>query len=304
MSANEGDTGRGVSYAILAAILFGSSTPFAKLLLQSLPAVHLAAYLYLGSGLGAAALVPLRRLVAGERFTGPALDRGDILLFAISLLAGGIMAPVALMTGLGTTPASTASLLLNLEAAATAAIATLLFHRRLESKTAGGILILTIAASLLSIRHEGEWTVSAGALLVLVSCVLWGLDNNITGELSLKDPLEIASIKGCVSGSALLVLSVALPASNPPPMMIAAAILLGAISYGISIVLYILAMRALGAVRACSFFSISPFAGAGLSVLLLNEHIDLWFVLALVLMSSGVGILLKQSRDRITGRPA
>lgn len=285
----------GAAFALAASLLWGFSTPLSKLLLRTIPPLSLAALLYLGSGIGMGLLIPLRRFAVNAGSEEHPLSGEDIPLFAVSILAGGIVAPAVLMAGLNITPASITSLLLNLEAASTATIAFLFFHRRLERSTLGAIFILTIAASVLSMREGDGWGISAGALLVLLACVLWGLDNNITGMLSVKDPLEIVAIKGCISGCALLLLSYLLAPGRISGEAIAAAILLGAVSYGLSIVLYILAMRAMGAVKACSFFSTSPFAGAGLSILLLRESMDLWFVLALLLMAFGVRLLLQES---------
>ncbi|MDH7593856.1 MAG: DMT family transporter [Methanomicrobiales archaeon] len=290
--------GHGILFALCAAILFGLSTPLAKILLASMTPLALASLLYLGSGLGTAMLIPFRYLLKERIAPQKPLERGDLWLFFASVIAGGVIAPGALMFGLERTPASTASLLMNFEAAATGAIAFALFHERPGKRLGVAILILTLAASLLSIRHEGEWAISAGALLVVISCILWGLDNNITGILSVKDPIEIAAIKGVIAGACLLLLSLSQGLPAAAPGTIAAALLLGAVSYGISIVLYILAMRALGAVRACSFFSLAPFAGAGLSILLLQERIDIWFVLALLLMAVGVRLLVQEHRLR------
>lgn len=290
----QGEIRRSTLFALLAAGLFGLSTPLAKLLLARIPPLVLASLLYLGSGIGVTGLklsMELQR--KGARKEAP-LERGDLRWFVPSIIAGGIAAPAALLLGLSVTPASTASLLLNFEAAATAVLGAALFREEVGRRVWIAVLVLTAAACILSIRDTGDLRIPVGALLILGACTLWALDNNLTRPISVKDPFSIAGVKGVIAGITLF--SIAGIAGMPLPAsgMLAIGLVLGFLTYGISIVLYIRAMRDLGAVRACSFLSTAPFAGAALSLLLLGELVDPGFLFAFATMAVGVWLLLKE----------
>jgi len=218
-----------VVQAIAAAVLFGSSAPVAKILLARIEPVPLAAFLYLGSGLGLLLYRVLRRL--DRSFSMEArLTKDDIPWLAGSVLAGGVAAPVILMFGLRFTPAATASLLLNFEVVATTLIAVLVFREAIGRQVWWAIGLITSASILLSMNPGGEWGISLGAAGVLGACLLWGLDNNLTRHISSKDPLEIGTIKGIGAGSFTLALALALHSSFPGVALIMAALVLGCLA--------------------------------------------------------------------------
>jgi drug/metabolite transporter (DMT)-like permease len=281
--------------AIAAAMLFGVSAPLAKVLVGQMDPVMLAACLYLGSGFGLLVWRGIRPRTAEAR-----LARGDLPWLLGAVTAGGVAAPVILMYSLRATPAATASLLLNFESVATLLIAALVFREAIGRHAGlavaaialGGIVLSTVAGS--TGHARGEWGLSLGALGVIAACALWGLDNNLTRNVSDKDPVRIAAIKGLGAGSFSLVTAFALGAAAPQPLLILAALALGSASYGLSLVLFILALRGLGAARTGALFGAAPFVGACASVLIFRDRPGPWFFLALSLMVFGVALLLRE----------
>jgi drug/metabolite transporter (DMT)-like permease len=280
--------------ALLAAALFGASAPLAKLLLGQVEPIPLAALLYLGSGCGALLFGLLRRV--GNTGTGEAhLGRKDGPWLAGAVLAGGVAAPIALLFGLRTTPAATAALLLNFEGVATALIAVVAFREASGRRIWAAIVAITVASALLSWSPGSAWGVSLGALGILGACVLWGVDNNLTRSISAKDPLTIVTIKGFGAGLFSLALAFALGQPWPAPGVIAGALALGSISYGLSIVLFILALRGMGAARTGALFGIAPFIGTLLALVLFREPLNWLFLAALPLMIGGAVLLLGEN---------
>jgi len=286
--------GASIGQALLAALLFGASAPAAKLLLGELEPVLLAAFLYLGSGLG----VLLFKAAQQVRRPAPALEapigRSDWGWLAGSVLTGGIVAPIVLLLGLRHTPAATASLLLNFEGVATAVIAGVVFKEAISRRAVRSIACVTAASILLSWNVHGRWGLSMGALGILAACVLWGIDNNLTRCISAKDPLVIVMVKGLGAGSFSLLLALSLGYAFPAPLIVVGALVLGTLSYGASIVLFIHAMRALGAARTSALFGIAPWAGVALSLILLQEAPNLLFVAALPLVFAGTLELFRE----------
>ncbi len=263
--------------ALLAAALFGASAPFAKLLLGEVEPVLLAGLLYLGSGLSAALLGWGQRVRAKGVTVEAGLARQEWPWLAGAVLAGGILAPIVLLFSLRETAAATASLLLNFEGLATTLIAVLFFQEAISRKIAGAIGLIAAASIILSWNSQGEWGLSLGALGILLACVLWGLDNNFTRRISAKNPLTIVAVKGLVAGSFSLLLGLLLGNPLPGWLTVLGAMVLGSLSYGLSIMLFILAMREMGAARTSALFSTAPFIGAILSFLILREPLDMRF---------------------------
>ncbi|MBP1928822.1 drug/metabolite transporter (DMT)-like permease [Methanolinea mesophila] len=285
---------RPVGYAILAAFLFGVSTPLAKALVGEIHPLVLAGLLYTGMGLALLAVCLVSRV---RHRSGPGeapLRRGDVPWLAMTVLAGGVIAPVLLMAGLSTTPASTASLLLNFEAAATILIAFLVFRESMSRRAWGAVAVIGVAAVTLSVDFSGEFMVSLGSLAVIGACVFWGLDNNTTRVISLRDPASIGSIKGLVAGGITLGLAAALHAPFPGDPAVLEALALGAVSYGFSTIFFILALRGLGTARTGAYFSAAPFIGAGASFLIFLTLPSLRFIAALPLMVIGAWLLLSE----------
>jgi len=275
---------------MLAATLFGLSTPFAKLLLDDISPVALAGLLYLGAFLGLGLYTVARRFASGQQAvpSSGALRKADLPWLAGAILSGGILAPVSLMLGLTLISGFSASLLLNMEGVATAIIATMLFKESLGRRIVIALVCVTAAGVLLSWDpSEGERN-AVGLLLLVVAGFAWGLDNNLTRNICDRSPLQIALAKGGLAGSATLAIAIAMGSNIPMDAQIVAALVLGALSYGASLVFFVLALQGLGASRTGMFFSLGPFVGAAISILVLREWLG-WVVLpAVVLMILGV----------------
>lgn len=278
-----------VVQAILAAALFGASAPLSKLLLGTSEPIPLAAFLYLGSGLG---LLVLRAFQKDRAREEAKLSGSDLPWLAGAILAGGVAAPIVLMFGLRHTPAATAALLLNFESVATTLIAALIFKEAVGRRVWWAIAAITAASILLSWETSGRWGVSVGALGVLSACILWGVDNNLVRAVSAKDPLAITTLKGLGAGAFSLALALILHNPFPGFVTIAQAMLLGSVSYGASIVLFVQAMRSLGAARTSALFGTAPFVGTILSFVLFRERPNVLFAVAAPLMVTGAALLL------------
>jgi drug/metabolite transporter (DMT)-like permease len=284
--------------AILAAALFGMSAPLAKLLLGEIEPIPLAAFLYLGSGLGLVLLKIGRRLLMRASDGEAPIRRPDIRWLVGAIFTGGIAAPILLMFGLRVTPASTASLLLNFEGVATVLIAGLVFKEAIGRHAWGAVAAITLAGIALT-WETGDWGISPGMLAVLSACALWGLDNNFTRNVSAKDPLTIVTIKGLASGVFSLALALAVGSALPALPTALEAMALGSLCYGLSIVLFVRAMRGLGAARTGALFGTAPFVGAALSFPLCREAISPEFLIALPLMMAGVVLLVSEGHDHL-----
>ncbi len=285
--------------ALAAALFFGASAPLAKVLLGSVDAIPLAGFLYIGSGLGAGLLIGAQALFFREKNPEAAIKRRDIPWLLGAIAAGGVAAPIILMFGLNLTPASTASMLLNFEAVATALIAALLFKEAIDRRVVAGIVLITAAGMALSWDGRNEWGFSLGALGIILACFLWGLDNNFTRNISGRNPLVIVAIKGVCAGAFSLLLSLVLKRPFPAFDSLWKILLLGAISYGLSIFLFILSLRNLGAARTSALFGLAPFIGAGLSLALFREPPVLAFWISIPIMALGMGFILSEKHAHI-----
>ena len=279
--------------ALLAALLFGASAPIAKVLLGDVQPIPLAGLLYLGSGISLLTIKAWQRLQKNHE-TEAGLALPDIKWLAGAVVTGGIAAPIVLLFSLRETPGATAALLLNFEGVATTLFAALIFKESIGRRPGFAILLITLASILLSTNPHQEWGLSIGALGILTACLLWGLDNNLTCNISAKDPLMIVSIKGLVAGSFSLLLGVALGNQFPDFDIALKAMLLGSLSYGASIVLFIHAMRALGAARTSAFFGTAPLAGMILSFIVLRENFTFLLLIAVPLMVAGAFLLINE----------
>ncbi|MRR09122.1 DMT family transporter [bacterium] len=290
---------KGYSLALLAAGLFGLSAPLAKLLLGQVGPVMLAALLYLGCGIG------LFVLKASQRFAGitwseeakPAKDDLGWLLGAV--LIGGVAAPIVMMVSLTHTSAATASLLLNFESIATVLVAALLFREAVGRRVWIAVVLVALAGCLLSLEIGGTWMVSIGALGVLLACVLWGLDNNLTQRISAKDPMVIALVKGIAAGCISLVLALTAGERFPGMSAMLGALVLGFVSYGLSVYLYILSLRSLGTARTGAIFGTAPFIGVVGSLILFSVTLNWQFLAALPLMLMGAYLLLSERHGHV-----
>lgn len=280
----------GILAALAAAILFGASTPFAKLLLGDIDPWLLAGILYLGSGIGLSAV---RLVVRGEHSR---LGPGERPWLIGAILAGGVAGPVLLMFGLSGTTASTSSLLLNAEGVLTAVLAWVVFKENADRRIVLGMLAIVAGAVVLS-WPGGSVEASWPALAVLGACLCWAIDNNLTRKVSLSDPLQIAAIKGLGAGATNVALAFALGAEVPPPGTAATAAMLGFLGYGLSLAAFVVGLRELGTARTGAYFSTAPFVGAAVSVLLLDEPVTLRLVAAAALMGLGVWLHLTERHE-------
>src|SRR5262245_32025713 len=281
---------KGPLLALSAALLFGASPPLAKILLGRTDPVLLAGLLYFGSGSWLALWRSFSR-GRGARSEAP-LARADVPWLAGAILAGGVVAPVLLMLGLTTTPASTTSLLLNLEGVFTAAIAWFVFRENFDRRIFLGMLAIVAGAVLLS--WTGRAGLSWGAILVVAACAGWAIDNNLTRKISAAAPVQIAMIKGLAAGAVNLIIALVRGEALPAPSIVIQAMALGLVSYGISVTLFIRALRLIGTARTSAYFSTAPFAGAVLSLVLLREIPTSQLGLAGLLMAIGVWLHLSE----------
>ena len=288
--------GSGPALALTSAALFGASTPFAKLLVGQVDPWLLAALLYLGSGIGLTLVLLARRALAIAPAEA-ALGLADAPWLAAIVLCGGIVGPVLLMIGLVRVPAGAAALMLNLEAIFTLAIAWTIFRENVDRRIALGAFAIVAGAVVLSWSPSAPLRFSPGAAAIAAACLAWGIDNNLTRKLSGADPLQIAAIKGLGAGIVNLVIALSFGAAWPSADAVAAAGLVGLLGYGVSLALFLLALRHLGTARTGAYFSSAPFIGAALAVALLGDPVTLPFVIAAVLMAVGVWLHLTERHE-------
>lgn len=285
--------------ALLAAALFGISAPLAKLLLSEMEPLPLAGLLYLGSGVGLMLLALGKKTLFRRnrnRSSEARLKGNDYLYLLGAIFCGGVAAPIALMFGLSMTLGSSASLLLNLEGVLTALLAALIFREAVGRNVWFALALMLAGGVLLSVSEESmKWGFPLGSLLVTTACLMWALDNNLTRHLSDKDPFAIARLKGLAAGCAVTVTAVLFKQPLPGTKVILSALLLGAFSYGASLVLFVYALRHLGAARTGAFFGTAPFIGGAVALLLLSEPVTLSLIAAGVLMAAGVWFVLREA---------
>lgn len=277
----------GVQAALASAALFGAGTPIAKLLLTGVSPWMLAGLLYVGSGVG----LSLYRLIG--RRPKVRLARSDILPVAGAILFGGVVGPVLLMFGLSASPASGASLLLNAEAVFTALLAWFVFRENVDRRVALGMLAIVAGAIVLAWPGNADFGGVLPALAILGACLAWGIDNNLTRRVAATDAVWLAGTKGLVAGPVNLVIAFALGATLPPIPNVVATLVVGLCAYGISLVLFIVGLRHLGAARAGAYFAVAPFFGALLAVGL-GDPVAVPLLVAAMLMAVGVWLHLTE----------
>lgn len=283
-----------VVHALLAAALFGASTPFAKLLVGELPPILLAGLLYLGSGIG----LTVVRLIRDRGWAPAGLARSEWPWLMGAILFGGVLGPVILLFGLMTTSGSTASLLLNLEAVLTAAIAWVVFNENADRRIVLGMVVIVAGGVVLSWptteTGASNWI---GPLAVAIACLCWAIDNNLTRKVSASDAFFIAGTKGLIAGTVNTLIAVSLGAALPDAWTMLATTAVGLLGYGISLILFVLALRGLGTARTGAYFSTAPFIGAAVALALLGESTTWSFWLATGLMSWGVWLHLTEHHE-------
>ncbi|TPM26511.1 DMT family transporter [Mesorhizobium sp. B2-3-4] len=284
----------GVPLALGSAALFGATPPLSKLLLDGVSPFMLAGLLYLGAGVG---LALYRLLRGGQANAGEArLTSADIPWLALAIGMGGIVGPVLLMFGLTLNTASSSALLLNLEGLATMAIAWLVYRENVDRRLLFGAFAILAGALLLSWEGQGI-AFNLGALLVAGACLAWGLDNNFTRKISAADPVAIAMLKGLVAGAANVGLALASGATFPAATTVMATAAVGFFGIGVSLVMFILALRHLGTARTGAYYSLAPFIGALLAILMLGDAVTLKLGVAGLLMGVGLWLHLSERHD-------
>jgi len=285
-----------VFYAVLSAVCYGISVPAAKILLNGMPPVLMASLLYLGAGTGMSVITFFRRKQMREK---EARITKRELPFAALMVALDIAAPILLMIGLTLTNPATASLLGNFEIVATATIALIIFREAVGKRMWLAVTLITAASVILSVEDFGNLKLSLGAIFILMGCVCWGLENNCTRMLSLKDPMQIVIIKGIGSGIGSLLIAFFIGGVLTNIFYIFFTLLLGFVAYGLSIYLYILAQRSLGAARTSAFYAVAPFVGVGLSFVVFRETPGISFLIAFAVMTAGAYLAAFERHDHI-----
>ncbi len=280
----------GVRAALVSALLFGAGAPAAKLLLGNTGPWLLAGLLYLGSGVG----LGLFRLARRTPRVHPI--RADLPALAGAITAGGIIGPVLLLLGLSHLPASGASLLLNAEGVFTVLIAWFVFKENFDRRVAAGMIAIVAGAVVISVPAGIDFGSMWPSLAILGACLAWGIDNNLTRTIALTDATWLAATKGLVAGTVNLALAFAVGATLPPPANIAAALLVGFFAYGVSLVLYIIGLRHLGTARAGAYYSIAPFFGAILAIIL-GDTTTWPLIIAGILMAVGIWLHLTERHE-------
>lgn len=285
----------GAALGLASAALFGASTPLAKLLLGEIDPWLLAGLLYLGAGVGLGIVHLGRRSLGIEPPEAP-LRRADLPWLVAIIMAGGVIGPLLLMFGLSVTPASTAALLLNVEGLATMGIAWVVFREHTDRWIVLGAFLILAGAVLLSWQGAADGA-GWGALAIVGACLAWGTDNNLTRKLSAADPVQIAMLKGLAAGAINLGLALWHGATLPPASPLLGGALVGFFGYGVSLVLFVLALRHLGAARAGAYFSTAPFIGAVLALLMFDEPVTVRLIAAALLMAAGLWLHLVEYHE-------
>lgn len=273
--------------ALGAALLFGASTPLAKLLVGDLPPLLLAGLLYLGSGLGLGALLLLRLQREPAARSAMHIPRRELPWLLGAILFGGVLGPALLMQGLTLTDGATASLLLNVEGVLTALLAWVVFGENADRRIVAGMVAIVGGGVLLS-WEAGALTRTGGALFIVGACLCWAVDNNLTRKVSTNDAMLVAGLKGIVAGSCNTGLALATGAALPGLSTAGASLLVGFVGYGLSLTLFVLALRTLGTARTGAYFSVAPLFGVLLSLAIWPSMPGPLFWTAAGLMALGV----------------
>ncbi len=281
---------RGAAFGLGAAALFGLSAPIAKVLLGGVSPVLLAGLLYLGAAVGLWSFSAIRPSSAEAR-----LRRGDVPRLAGIVLAGGVLGPVLMLFGLQRVTALTGSLLLNLEAPLTVFLAIAFFREHLGGYAAGAAALILGGAVVLKLEPGASGTDTTGVVLLVGACLCWAIDNNLTQRLSLRDPFEIVRVKTLAAGAVNTALGLLIAGGSLPyPRYLAGALVLGSLSYGVSVVLDAYALRLVGAAREAAYFATAPFVGGLASVVFLGDALRWFDVVAMGAMGAGVALMLRE----------
>lgn len=276
-------------FALLAAVLYAINIPLSKILLRQVAPTMMAAFLYLGAGIGLLLYSRIRKVKKQERLARKELP------YTVAMVLLDIVAPILLMLGIERTTSANVSLLNNFEIVATSVIALCVFRELISKRLWTAIVLVTIASILLSFEGRDAFVWNEGSLMVLAACICWGFENNCTRKISHKSSVEIVIIKGCFSGMGSLIIACILGEPFPMPRWIAAVLALGFVAYGLSIHFYIRAQKDLGATRTSAYYSVAPFLGVIFGMVLLGERPGLQFYIALAIMLVSTVLIVKDS---------
>jgi drug/metabolite transporter (DMT)-like permease len=284
-----------VLFALLAAFLFGASTPLAKLLIGDIPPVMLGGLLYLGSGVG----LGVYRLVRDKTWQASGILTGEWKWLVGAIFFGGVLGPVSLMYGLTSTSGSTASLMLNLESVLTAVIAWVVFKENADRRIVLGMLAIVLGGAVLSFQTDTHESASSllGLGAIALACTCWAIDNNLTRKVSASDPVFIASTKGLIAGVVNCSTAYFMGVQLPQIQTLFSAMSLGLFGYGISLVFFVMALRGLGTARTGAYFSIAPFIGSAVALIFMGESASTAFWIASVLMGIGVWLHISEVHE-------
>ena len=277
-------------FAILAAALYAINIPLSKILLQHVSPTMMAAFLYLGAGIG----LFIYGKITKEQEHSESLTKAE-LPYTIGMILLDIAAPILLMLGLGSTNSANASLLNNFEIVATSCIAFLIFKEMISKRLTLAIILVTIASIMLSFEGKGSFEFNTGSLLVLAASCCWGLENNCTRMLSSKSSVQITTIKGLFSGLGSLIVALIVGENIPEIIWMIAVLILGFVAYGLSINFYIKAQKHLGAAKTSAYYSVAPFLGVFFGIVLLNETPCIQFYIGLIIMIIAIVLMIKDT---------
>lgn len=283
---------KAIILAVLAAVLYALSSPFSKLLLEEVPEKMMAAFLYLGAGIGLSFIGLLEKRGHISNRNEQKLDGKDTP-YVIGMIVLDIVAPILLMMGLNRTAAANVSLLNNFEIVATTLIAGLIFREKISKRLLVAIALVTVASGILSFEDVSSLHFSLGSFFVLGATICWGFENNCTRKLSDKDPLQIVVVKGFGSGAGALVIAFMFGERFGNPFYILLTLILGFVAYGLSIFFYVYAQRTLGAAKTSAYYAIAPFVGVFLSLLIFGKIPQVTFYIALLFMAAGTYLVSK-----------
>ncbi len=279
--------------AISAAALYAINVPFSKMLLDHAQPTVIAAFLYLGAGVGMLLLTLLGKLFNKSTIKEPLTKKE--LPYTLAMIALDIAAPILLMLGIKYSSSASVSLLNNFEIVATTVIALVIFKEIVSKRLGIAIALVTVASIVLGFEGAGSFSFSIGSVFVIGACVCWGFENNCTKMISTKSSAEIVIIKGCFSGLGSLAVAFLTDESLPEIKWILCIMLLGFVAYGLSINFYIMAQKHLGAAKTSAFYSVAPFLGVGFSMAILGERPTLKFYIALIIMLLATVIMIKDT---------
>jgi drug/metabolite transporter (DMT)-like permease len=281
--------------ALASAVLFGLTLPAAKLLIGAFDPWLLAGICYLGSGVG----LFCYRLTVRARSREEAISGADWPWLAGAIVFGGVLGPLLLFWGLGRISASSASLLLTMEGVLTAVLAWAVFREHYHARIAIGMAAIAAGAIVLAWSPGAAMEDLLGSAAIIAACLAWAVDNNLTRKVSIKDPTQIAMLKGLVAGAINTVLAWVQGVAFPDPPWVLGAAAIGFLGYGVSLVLFVLALRSIGTARTGAYFSSAPFVGAVASVILIHEPITVQLIVGGLLMGVGVGLHLTERHDHL-----